>query len=184
LTGSYTGCGGSFPLTVIAVHQRSLSGIDGTDGPRVREKRHQQALRLSQLIQDLQDADPDIRLVVIGDFNAFEFTDGYVDVMGQVTGDLDPLGALVTGTDEVDPDLTNQTLSEPAAERYSFVFGGTAQTLDHVLTSQPLAPYVRELQHSRGNADAPDSFETVASSPLRSSDHDGVVLFLGCTANP
>ena len=90
----------------------------------------------------------------------------------------------MAGTDEVDPNLTNQTFSEPADERYSFVFGGTAQTLDHVLTSAALAPFVRELQHSRGNADAPDSFETVANSPLRSSDHDGVVLFLGCTANP
>ncbi len=185
LQGSYTGCGASFPLTVIAVHQRSLGGIDDpTDGPRVREKRHQQALRLSQFIQSLQSADPDIRLVVLGDFNAFEFTDGYVDVMGQVTGSLDPLGALLSGTDEVDPNLTNQTLSVPAEERYSFVFGGTAQSLDHVLTSQALAPYVRELQHSRGNADAPNGFGTVATTPLRSSDHDGLVLFLGCTANP
>ncbi|HEX5718859.1 MAG TPA: lamin tail domain-containing protein, partial [Thermoanaerobaculia bacterium] len=38
LEGSYTANGAAFPLTVIAVHQRSLSGIDGGDGPRVREK--------------------------------------------------------------------------------------------------------------------------------------------------
>ncbi|HYO16908.1 MAG TPA: lamin tail domain-containing protein [Thermoanaerobaculia bacterium] len=183
LEGTYTGCGTPFPLTVIAVHQRSLSGIDGTDGPRVREKRHQQALRLSQLIQSLQAANPSLRLVVAGDFNAFEFTDGYVDVMGQVTGNPDPLSALIPATDEVDPDLTNQTLNTPVADRYSFVFDGTAQTLDHVLTSQPLDPYVTGFEHSRGNSDAPASFGTVSTSPLRSSDHDGAVLFLSCTAN-
>ena len=185
LRGAYTGCGGApFPLTVIAVHQRSLGGIDGADGARVREKRRQQALRLSQYLQSLQDADPALRLVVLGDFNAFELTDGYVDVMGQVTGSLDPLGALVPGTDEVEPDLANQTLSVPASQRYSFVFDGSAQTLDHALTSQALAPFVRQLQHSRGNADAPHGFGTVATTPLRSSDHDGLVLYLGCTPAP
>jgi predicted extracellular nuclease len=183
LEGTYTGCGTPFPLTVIAVHQRSLSGIDGTDGARVREKRHQQALRLSQFIQSLQAANPSLRLVVAGDFNAFEFTDGYVDVMGQVTGSPDPLGALIPATDEVDPDLTNQTLNVPAAERYSFVFAGTAQTLDHVLTSQALNPFVTGFEHSRGNADAPAGFGTVPTTPLRSSDHDGAVLFLSCTAS-
>jgi predicted extracellular nuclease len=183
LEGTYTGCGTAFPLTVIAIHQRSLSGIDGTDGPRVREKRHQQALRLSQFIQSLQAANPNLRLVVAGDFNAFQFTDGYVDVMGQVTGNPDPLGAMIPATDEVNPDLTNRTLSAPAAGRYSFVFGGTAQTLDHVLTSQPLNPYVTGFEHSRGNSDAPNGFGAVSTTPLRSSDHDGAVLFLSCTAS-
>lgn len=185
LTGTYNGCTGSFPITVIAVHQRSLGSIeDPTDGPRVREKRHQQALRLSQFIQTQQLANPNLRLVVIGDFNAFQFTDGYVDVMGQMTGNLDPLGALVPGTDEINPNLTNQILSEPAAQRYSFVFDGTAQTLDHALTSAALNPFVRGLEHSRGNADAPNSFSALANTPLRSSDHDGLVLYLGCTALP
>lgn len=180
---AYTGCGGPFPLTVVAVHLRSLSGIDGSDGERVRAKRHEQATRLSRFLQGLQAADPGIRLVVAGDFNAFEFTDGYVDVMGQVTGNLDPLGALVPGTDEVDPNLLNQTLNVPASERYSFVFGGSAQTLDHALTSQALGPHVRGLQHGRGNADAPYGYGVDPATPLRSSDHDGLVLFLGCTAN-
>ncbi|HKV11540.1 MAG TPA: lamin tail domain-containing protein, partial [Thermoanaerobaculia bacterium] len=183
LEGTYTGCGTPFPLTVIAVHQRSLSGIDGTDGPRVREKRHQQALRLSQFIQSLQAANPSLRLVVTGDFNAFQFTDGYVDVMGQVTGNPDPLGALIPATDEVTPNLTNRTFSSPAADRYSFVFAGTAQTLDHALTSQALNPYVTGFEHSRGNSDAPNSFSAVANTSLRSSDHDGLVLFLSCTAS-
>jgi hypothetical protein len=179
LTGSYTGNGAAFPVTVIAVHQRSLGGIeDPADGPRVREKRHQQALRLSQFIQSLQTATPGLRLIAIGDFNAFEFTDGYVDVMGQVTGNPDPAGALIPATDEVDPDLTNQTLSEPADQRYSFVFDGSAQALDHGVTSDGLALFMRGAEHSRGNADAPFSFDDDPSTPLRSADHDGLVLFV------
>ncbi len=179
LTGSYTANGAAFPLTVIAIHQRSLSGIeDPVDGPRVREKRHQQALRLSQFIQGLQTATPGLRLVAIGDFNAFEFTDGYVDVMGQVTGNPDPAGAMIAATDEVNPDLTNQTFSEPADQRYSFVFDGSAQALDHGVTSDGLAVFMRGAEHSRGNADAPFSFDDDPSTPLRSADHDGLVLFV------
>ena len=179
LEGSYTANGAAFPLTVIAVHQRSLGGIeDPGDGPRVREKRHQQALRLSQFIQTLQTATPGLRLIAIGDFNAFEFTDGYVDVMGQVTGNPDPAGAMIPATDEVNPDLTNQTFSETPDQRYSFVFDGSAQALDHGVTSQGLATFMRGAEHSRGNADAPFSFDADPSTPLRSADHDGLVLFV------
>jgi predicted extracellular nuclease len=178
LQGSYTGNGAPFPVTVIVVHQRSLSGIEGADGPRVRAKRFEQALRLSQYLQSLQTANPGIRLVVTGDFNAFEFSDGFVDVMGQVTGNLDPAGALVPGTDEVDPNLTNQLFLEPAEERYSFIFDGSAQALDHSLTSQALNPFVRGLDHVRGNADAPAGFGTDPSTYLRTADHDGLSLFL------
>jgi hypothetical protein len=178
LRGAYVKNGAPFPLTVIAVHQRSLSGVDGSDGARIRAKRFQQAFRLAQLLNDLQNEEPGVRLVVIGDFNAFEFTDGYVDVMGEVTGNPDPAGALLPATDEVALNLTNQTLLMPPLERYSFVFDGTAQSLDHVLTSQPLDPFVRDTQHSRGNADSPFGYDVDYSTPLRTSDHDGTVLFV------
>ncbi|HYG63980.1 MAG TPA: lamin tail domain-containing protein [Thermoanaerobaculia bacterium] len=178
LRGAYLANGAPFPITVIAVHQRSLSGIEGSDGDRIREKRHQQALTLSQYIQSLQAAEPGLRLVVTGDFNAFEFTDGFVDAMGQLTGSPDPAGALIPATDEIDPDLTNQLLSEPPAERYSFLFDGSAQALDHALTSQALNPFVRGLDHVRGNADTPDFFASIPTTALRTADHDGLVLFL------
>jgi predicted extracellular nuclease len=178
LRGSYTGNGAPFPITVIGIHNRSLSGIEGNDGARIRAKRHEQAYRISQYIQSLQTAEPDIRLVVTGDFNAFQFTDGYVDAMGQLTGNPDPAGALVPATDEIDPDLTNQLLSEPAEERYSFVFDGSAQALDHSLTTQGLSPFVRGLDHVRGNADAPDALKDVPTTALRAADHDGLALFV------
>ena len=180
LQGSYVGNGAPFPIAVIAVHQRSLSGIDGdsANAQRVREKRHQQALRLSQFIQGLQTATPGLRLVAIGDFNAFQFSDGYVDVMGQVTGNLDPAGSLIPATDEVNPDLVNQTFNEPVDQRYSFVFDGSAQALDHGVTSQGLEPFLRGAEHSRGNADAPFSYDSDPNTPLRSADHDGLAIFI------
>ncbi|HSL20263.1 MAG TPA: lamin tail domain-containing protein [Vicinamibacterales bacterium] len=177
LRGAYVGDGAPFPFVLINVHQRSLSGVEGADG-RVRAKRHEQALRLSKHIQAIQTTDPDVRLIVLGDFNAFEFTDGYVDVMGQVTGLLDSAGALLPGTDEVEPDLTNQTFNMPAEERYSFVFDGTAQSLDHVLTSQAVEMFVRGVEHARGNADAFPSAGDDETTALRAADHDGTVLFL------
>ena len=184
LRGAYVGGAAGFPLTVINVHQRSLSGIDGADGPRVRAKRHAQTVQLSLFIDALQDADPGIHLVGIGDFNAFEFTDGYVDVMGQVTGTPDPAGALLPATDEISQDLKNQTtFNLPPDQRYSFVFDGTAQSLDHAITSQALDASVRGVEHARGNADAPFAFANDGTTALRSSDHDGTVLFLSVDAD-
>ncbi len=179
LEGQYLGNGEPFPFTVIANHLRSLGGIEGSDGGRIRAKRNEQATRLSQFIQTRQSADPTTPLIVTGDFNAFQFTDGLVHVMGQIIGQpADATQALLPGTDEVDPDLTNQVLSLPSEERYSFIFGGNAQVLDHMLTGVSANPFVRGVQFGRGNADTPSSFATVAATALRSSDHDGLVLYL------
>jgi hypothetical protein len=166
-------------IHVIAVHNRSLGGIeDPVDGPRVRQKRLEQAQSLAAIIQDMQDADPGVPLVVTGDFNAFEFTDGYVDAVGQIRGVVDPSQNLLSGPDLVDPDLDNQVLSLPPEERYSFVFQGSAQVLDHALTTQILAGLARGFEYGRGNADAAVDRINDVSTSLRSSDHDGLVLFL------
>ncbi len=171
---------GEFPIAVMGVHNRSLGGIDSpTDGPRVREKRLQQANSIAQKVQALQDADSEVHLAVVGDFNAFEFTDGYVDAVGRIAGDfVDDDDLVVDPSDYVDPDLANEVLGLPAAERYSFIFRGSAQVLDHALISQGLAPFSRGLEYGRGNADAAVDLINDDSTPLRSSDHDGLVLYL------
>ncbi|MDJ0835678.1 MAG: hypothetical protein QNK37_04125 [Acidobacteriota bacterium] len=181
LEGSLDSGGLSYPINVMAVHNRSLSSI-ATSG-RVRAKRWEQADRIASAIRDMQMMDPDLHLVVCGDFNAFEFTDGYVDSLGIITGILDPLGALLPGTD-YDPDLTNQVLSVPASERYSFVFAGSAQSLDHILTTASLDNYVVEMQYARGNADAPGGLGSDVTTPFRSADHDGLVLYLALPTLP
>ncbi|NJL29994.1 MAG: hypothetical protein HC897_19930 [Thermoanaerobaculia bacterium] len=83
--------GAPFPLVVMNNHTRSLSSIDDpTSGPRVRQKRLEQAQSIATKVQAYQTAHPTTPFVVVGDLNAFEFTDGYVDVVGQIAGDFDP----------------------------------------------------------------------------------------------
>ncbi len=178
LEGNYVANGTPFPITVVGVHLRSRLGIEGDGGGFARQKRFEQAQWLANYLQSLQSADPAIHLVVAGDFNSFEFTDGYVDVMGMVTGNPDPAGALIPAPDLVDPDLANHTLDLPAADRYSFVSAGTAEAIDHILTSSELASWVRGFAFARANADAPAALAADPSTPLRTSDHDGAVLFL------
>jgi hypothetical protein len=165
-------------MTVLNLHLRSLSSIaDSVNGPRVRAKRHEQAKSVSVMAQNLQTAKSN--LVVIGDFNAFQFTDGYVHVLGQIAGKpADTTQALIPGTDTVNPDLINAIDLLPDAERYSFVFNGSAQALDQVLVSQALQPTMSGIEYGRGNADAPESFAADTTTSLRCSDHDGLVLYL------
>jgi hypothetical protein len=160
LRGAYIGNGAPFPIAVVVVHQRSLNGIETI---RVQQKRQQQAERLAELLDQLQAVEGN-RVAVVGDFNAFEFSDGFVDVMNIVTTNPEP-------------DFTNQVMTLPAEERYSFIFEGSAQTLDHALTNVAWQPFFRELQFGRGNADAPEVWFTDATTPLRTADHDGLVLF-------
>jgi len=179
LEGRSVNEGAAYPVAVMVVHNRSLSGIDDrSDGPRVRAKRLAQAQSIATKAQAMQTADPDMRLVIVGDFNAFEFTDGYVDAVGQIAGNFVPADNLLSGADLVDPNLINQVLSISPAERYSFIFRGNAQVLDHALTSMALDNSVRGLEFGRGNADAAVDLINDDTTVLRASDHDGFVLFL------
>ena len=179
LEGRSVNEGADYPITVMVVHNRSLGGIDSSSrGPRVRAKRLAQAQSIAAKVQAMQTDNPDVRLVIIGDFNAFEFTDGYVDAVGQIAGNFDPDDNLLSGDDLVDPDLINQVLSVSPDERYSFIFRGNAQALDHALTSIALDNSVRGLEYGRGNADAAVDRINAGDTVLRASDHDGLVLFL------
>jgi hypothetical protein len=183
LEGRQVADGSDFPIAVMAIHSRSLGGIDdASDGERVRQKRLEQAEFVAREVQALYDANPDINLVVIGDFNAFEFSDSYVDVTGHMKGDFVPDDNLVCESnacdDLVEPNLINQVLMIPPEERYSFIFRGSAQVLDHALTSEGLDELVRDFSFARGNADAAVDLINDDTTPLRSSDHDGLVLYL------
>jgi hypothetical protein len=183
----------SFPISVMGLHMRSLGGIETA---RTQQKRYEQAQSVAQMVQDIQDADPNVNLVVIGDFNAFEFTDGYVDLAGIIKGDFNPDESLVCSSnscvDLVSPDLTDEVLEiEDTTERYSFIFRdsfnpagsrGDAQVLDHAMTSAAMSSVVNGLEFARGNADAAEEFVeddgTLGDLELRASDHDGLVLYV------
>ena len=162
-------------FSVIVVHNRSLIGIDdAADGERVRKKRLEQAQSVARLAQSLRDR----KLIIVGDFNAYQFTDGYVDVIGQIIGDVTASENLLSGPDLVDPDLINLIGRVPEAQRYSYSFGNNAQVLDHALVNEQMHGSVVEFQYARGNVDARAADRTAINSPLGASDHDGFVVYL------
>ena len=170
---------GEFAFTVIDIHNRSF--IDSDDAARgvwVRAKRLAQAQSVAKLVQQQNGAGA--RVIVVGDFNDYQFTDGYVDVVGQIKGNPRPSRNLLSGPDLVEPNLCNLVDGLPAADRYSFVFEGNAQALDHALVNRALSRHVVEMQFGRGNADAAGANRN-SDNALASSDHDGFVVFLSTT---
>ena len=175
-----TFAGGSQSITVVVAHMRSLIDVDSpTAGARVRVKRAFQAESLAALIDRRLRVDPQEALLVVGDLNAFEFNDGYVDVVGTMRGVPAPREQVVQSTrDLLDPDLVNLGDLVSAGARYSYVFDGVAQTLDHMLASPALLPVVTAFGYGRGNADAPEVWRSDATRPERISDHDPALVYL------
>ena len=183
--------GATFPVTVMVNHLRSLNGVNDesagsngwtTVGARVRAKRLAQAVDLAGLIQSRQTTAPTERIVVIGDFNAFEVNDGLADMMDVILGTPVPDNQTAVpgdGVDLVTPDLINLFSTPPAAERYSYSFDGNAQSIDHILINGQAASSVaayRE-EHPRLDADFPETDRNNAASATRLSDHDPVVAY-------
>jgi predicted extracellular nuclease len=172
-------------FTVIVVHQRSLSGITSSDGNRIRAKRRAQAEFLANYIQARQSANPGENLAVSGDYNAFQFNDGLVDVMGTVRGTpAPPEEVLLASSDLVNPDLTNLSGLLSPAQRYSYVFDGNAQSLDHSLVNNNMFRRASRFVYARNNADFPESFRNDPSRPERFSDHDPEVAYFALDGAP
>ena len=168
-----------YPATVVVSHLRSLSGVnDAAEGARVRAKRAAQAEYLANLIQSRQSADAREAIISIGDYNAFQFNDGYVDVMGTVLGmPAPPDQVFLSSGDLVNPDLINLTHRAPVDQQYSYSLDGNAQALDHIVITANLLPQFAGLHVARCNADFPESFRNDANRPERMSDHDMPIAY-------
>lgn len=161
------------PISVLNLHLRSLLGIEGSNANFVRTKRHEQAVSVAQMVQARQSEN----LFIVGDFNAYPFTDGYVDVLSQITG-RSSLGALVPTVPVVSPVLIDYAQSLPAAEQYSYIFNASTQQIDHCLSTQLSNLEVSEFRFVRGNAGAALAYSPNTQIVSRSSDHDGFVVYL------
>ncbi|MGD8441555.1 MAG: endonuclease/exonuclease/phosphatase family protein, partial [Holophagae bacterium] len=177
--GTWVADGASFDVAVLDNHTRSFIGVTDPFDDYARQKRFQQAQSIAQKVQDFQTAEPNMPLIVIGDLNAYQFTDGYVDVVGQIRGEVNPDHNLLFGPEITSPTLANEIDRVAADERYSYLYRGTRQVLDHALTSLAARPYVADQQYGRGNAESPGILIADGSVPDRSTDHDGMVLYLG-----
>lgn len=180
--------GNDAPLTVVVNHLRSLNGVNDADagsagwatsGQRVRAKRAAQALELAQWIEARQQADAAERMLLVGDFNAFEFSDGFADSMGIITGREAAAGTVLEYVDSpVTRPLTTLTTLIPQADRYSFSFEGNAQSLDHVVANDAVFASALDVvtEHAAINADFSET--RFGQSAIRTSDHDPVVVRL------
>jgi predicted extracellular nuclease len=166
-----------YPVTVIVNHMRSLSSINAntSSGANARLKKELQAEDIAKYIQGLQAAGQHV--ISGGDFNAFEFSDGYTDTLATYTNNnvLPADQVVVPGlVGLVTPPLVDLTLSLPASQRWSYVEDGNAQVLDHMVVTPELAA-TGHLAYAHIDADFPLNAYNDANTPARSSDHDPVV---------
>ena len=175
LDATVVGPAARLPAHVVVVinHLRSLNGVDtAADGPRVRAKRKAQAESVAQLLIDLQNQYPGVPIVSVGDYNAFEVNDGYVDVLGIIRGDQAPPEEVV---DWSPLGLNPHFVDGLSPGDYSYSFDGNAQTLDHVLLSSVASTLLTGIHHARIDADFPEAFRADPTRPERLSDHDPAV---------
>ena len=176
-TASQPGSDTSLPVTVVVNHLRSLLSIDDpADGPRVRAKREAQAEFVANLLQSHQAAGENV--VQLCDCNSFEFSDGYVDVIGAILGHPVPAEQVVLASpDQVDPDLTDLVTTLPHDQQYSYDFNGSHQVLDHVIVNSTMLAKLSRFVIARNDADFPEVFRNDPNRPERISDHDMPVAY-------
>lgn len=199
--------GSQLPVTVINNHLKSMIDLDSTadadanyacfndplnpgggEGRRNRAKRQQNAEFLAELVQQFQAADASRAIVLVGDFNAYEFNDGYADLMGTIKGEPSANDATVVpddGTDLVTPDLILLTELAPRDERYSYTFAGNAQTIDHILVNEAVVSRTvgePRMEFARVNADFHQADRTDTGNAFANSDHDPALAFLDVAA--
>jgi hypothetical protein len=164
-------------FTVIVNHLRSLNGVDDLIDGRVRAKRRAQAEFLANLIQGIQSGNPGEKVISVGDYNAFQFSDGYVDTIGTIKGVPTPaINVVLASNDLVNPDLINLIDTVPS-DPYSYSFDGNAQAIDHILITQNLYSQFVQFPFARTDADFPETYRSDATRPERVSDHDMPVAY-------
>ncbi|HEY1404295.1 MAG TPA: lamin tail domain-containing protein, partial [Pyrinomonadaceae bacterium] len=176
--------GANVPVFVVVNHLRSFIDIEAAvEGPRVRAKRKAQAESLAALLQELQTNNPATSVISVGDYNAYQFSDGYTDPIATIKGNPTPDDQIVVdqSPDLVNPNLFNLVDELPADQRYSFIFEGTPQALDHVIVNNVAHSRNTRFVIARNNADFPEvpatAFVSNATRPERNSDHDMPVAF-------
>jgi predicted extracellular nuclease len=111
-------------LFVVANHLSSKGGdqpLFGRIQPPVRQsetKRHQQAQIVNKFVDSILDVDRAANVIVLGDLNDFQFSTTLKLLAGNA--------------------LRNLFETLPQGERYTYIFDGNSQALDHILVSKGL----------------------------------------------
>jgi predicted extracellular nuclease len=166
-------------LTVVVSHLKSLRGYnDEKDAPFVRMKKKLQAEFLARFVAERLKANPNERFALVGDFNAFQFNDGVMDVIGTIKGTPSAKETvLLASEDLLESDLTNLVDLIKTEQRYSYSFDGNAQILDHFLVSDALKKHLAGFGYARLNADFPETYRNDDTRVERFSDHDAAIAY-------
>lgn len=143
-------------LWVVVNHFKSKrGGVELT-----RPRRVAQARFVAGLVREIQAAAPGADIIVLGDLND-ELGMETIEVLTQEAGLID---------------LWSQA---PRPTRYTFIFNGVAEVLDHILVTSGLAERLLRLEPVHINADFPEAWSQVAGVSRRSSDHDAMMAVFG-----
>lgn len=156
-------------ITIIGNHFKSKGGDDplfGVNWPPIRvteDQRKEQARVVRNYVNSILNANPQDFVMVTGDLNDFQFGEP-----GE--GPDHPIAILEGSFSEVP--LINLVNFEKKAERYSFIFNGNSEVLDHMLVSPALFKYFVGADFLHFNASFPAELSAIETTPLRASDHD------------
>lgn len=141
-------------VIVIANHFNSKSGdqpLFGSNQPPVLSsevQRNRIAAVVNGFVSNVKSENPNANIVVVGDFNDFEFSN--------------PLNILKGN------ELTNMIDHVPFEKRYTYSYQGNSQVLDHILVSNNLL--------STTEVDIPHLNSSLMEQHGRASDHDPVLI--------
>ncbi|MFY9574241.1 MAG: hypothetical protein WAV20_22805, partial [Blastocatellia bacterium] len=124
---------------------------------------------------------PTTPIMSIGDYNAYQFNDGFTDPIATIKGTPTPDDQVVVdeSPDLVNPNFINLTDGLPADQRYSFIFEGTPQAIDHFIINTVAQSYLQRYTIARNNSDFPEgpTFANDATRSERCSDHDMTLAY-------
>ena len=172
-----------YPVTVIVNHMKALTGENSTTSTSTRQKKELQAEDIAKYIQTLQAQGQHV--ISGGDFNAFEFSDGYTDTLATYTNtNVLPANQVVQPgvAGLVTPPLTDLALLLPTDQRWSYNEDGSAQILDHMVVTPDLANAGAHLAYAHLDADFPVVAYNDPTTAARTSDHDAAVGYFAIPA--
>jgi predicted extracellular nuclease len=157
INNHFSSKGGSRPL--FGVNQPSVGGESGGNGQENNtingslDQRRAQAEAVKGFVNSIVATKLTSNVVVVGDLNEFEF--------------ISPLSILAGGN------LTNLSNTLPENERYTYIFDGNSQSLDHILVSNNLS--------SSTQVDIVHINSEFVDNAQRASDHDPILAALKIT---
>lgn len=143
------------PIWFIVNHWKSKYE-DTENYPYTLLRRLEQSQFVNTLVFEILKGNPQANIIVLGDFN--DYIDSY------------PIKNLSANG------LTNLLGLPDRNERYTYIYQGVSQVLDHILVKTGPNLSIRKISPVHINADYPYSYKSNTETVHRSSDHDPVLV--------